>query len=215
MEIRPREPGEAMRTMEMAMMSPKKIDQEWLAAILMTTTHKMKMIEKGREKGRERGKESAGKETDVITREAEKMVLETATETIMTTESIHMSVLTVMASGAEPVVPPFLPSTDLSGMKMRALRWWNTTRRESDRSGQESADREVNAQNAIIPHPGTTLSIEKALVLDRSSNQLSYQTIASKCCWASYDECSGMSSSWSTPYLKTKSHCYALRGSLK
>ena len=55
---------------------------------------------------------------------------ETATRVITITESTPTNVQIAMVSGAEPVEPLFLLNTDPSGMKMRALRWLPSTRRE-------------------------------------------------------------------------------------
>jgi len=128
MEIRVEESGEAMKMMLTTMKMLRRTGQELEAM----KTHKMRIKGKGREKDKEKGRDNVGKGTDVIMREAGQatnMPLGKVTETTMTMEFILTNAQTAMASGAGPVVLQFLPNTDPSGTKTKALRWWNTTRR--------------------------------------------------------------------------------------
>jgi len=108
--------------------------------------------EKGKEKEIERITKDPELEATILAEET------TATVNIMTMVFTHMNVLIVTVSGVELVELLFLLSTDLSGMKMKVLRWWNSTRKESDKKEQENADREENAKTVCILLQGKTLS---------------------------------------------------------
>jgi len=72
--------------------------------------------------------------------------LENKREIIMIMAFILTSAQIVMVSTAEPAELPFLLSTDLSGIKMKALRWLSSTRKESETSVNVRESKEVIAR---------------------------------------------------------------------
>ena len=117
------------------------------------------------------------KETERLTRDQEEatiITLEIATRIITIMVFILMNALIVTDFGAELVELPFLLNTDHSGMKMRALRWLNFTRRELEPNGQDNAEWEDSAR--IV----TTQLQEITPSTDRLSNHDYYYKITFK-----------------------------------
>ena len=165
MVMKAEEPEEAMeKIMVKIMKTPRKTDLEFMS-ISPDLTIEAKEIDSWIVKENAREKEGRGKEKEIerTTKDPELEVegtipTETATTTIMIMASTPMSAPIATVSGAELAEPPSLLNTDPSGMRMKAPRWWSSTRRGSEMKEPENAGKEESARTACTLLQGRTLS---------------------------------------------------------